>query len=102
MKGRLLALLLLPVLMASCNPFELAKIAARYYAKEICSCIFVVEQTLSYCQNAYANEATKDYPLTLDIDRSKGTVSAEIATASARAQWLGLYQGCRLDADQEK
>ena len=82
------------LLLVSCDALEMARVAARYYAKEICSCLFVVGQTKEYCLKALENELITDYEL--DIDRTKKIVSSKVVFAKAKAEWLGPYKGCRL------
>ena len=67
----------------------------RYYAKETCSCLFVIEQSQEYCKNALKQEG-RPTPA-LSIDHHKKTVHATLFVFfNAQAKRIDRYQGCRL------
>ena len=72
----------------------LASIASNYYAKEICSCVFVIGQSKQYCYKAWQDKKAKNY--SLNIDNDKKVVSTKFFGFSAQAQWTSLHEGCRL------
>ena len=91
-----LSLLAILLTLSSCgDTLKLVNIAPSYSAKEICSCLFVVERSLPYCQNAWESGGrVKGHAL--DIDYDKKTVKARFIIFTAKAQWIDLHQGCRL------
>ncbi|MCY4644154.1 MAG: hypothetical protein OXB88_06000 [Bacteriovoracales bacterium] len=78
------------------KPIKLAKIAAKYYAKETCSCLFVTGQQEEFCREILKQKSVK-IKYSLEIDYTTKTVSSSILTIfRAKAQWQDLHRGCRL------
>jgi hypothetical protein len=65
-----------------------------FYAKEFCSCRYVMGQSLDYC-HSYARQYLPISAFTLDEAAKRVTVRATFVTRSAR--WLGPREGCRLE-----
>ena len=90
--------ILLPmVLMLSSCRLKKLELLVRYYAKETCSCLFVVEQSREYCQKSLKN---RNIPAALvpalTINNNKKTVHAGLFFFYSSAKWIDRYQGCRL------
>ena len=65
-----------------------------FYAKEFCSCRYVMGQGDGYC-HAYATQWLPISTFALDDPARRVTVRATGVTRSAR--WLGVREGCRLE-----
>ena len=101
MRGRLLkrialTLLLLLALTVAWNWTHLRAfpgVLPAFYAKEFCSCRYVMGQSLDYCRG-YARQYLPIGSFALDEAARRVTVRATGVTRSAR--WLGPREGCRL------
>ena len=89
--------------LASCSLLSARRIAAPYYAKELCSCLFVVGQSEEECLRYVRHDlgALDDAPVidtdddaTIDYETRSVTVALLLNTATARYQ--GERLGCRL------
>ena len=92
-----LGLLGLAVLVAAWNWTHLRAfpgVLPAFYAKEFCSCRFVMGQSPDYC-HAYARQYVPISAFTLDETARRVTVRATGVTRSAR--WTGPREGCRLE-----
>jgi hypothetical protein len=67
-------------------------IISAYTAKEYCSCRYVVNNPVEYCQ-AYVKQWL---PSEVQDDEASKTVSASGLGRSNSAAWRGERQGCRL------
>ncbi|MBS1961759.1 MAG: hypothetical protein JST04_06055 [Bdellovibrionales bacterium] len=67
------------------------EILANLYAKELCTCRFVVGQSLERC---YENHAIIMRPTTLEIDEAARTVSVRVLWATAEAKVVSERFGC--------
>lgn len=68
-------------------------IPSRYYAKEMCSCLFVLERDEAFCRN----EVDEYVPLgTITIDRDQKRVHASGFGFESSASVVDLRRGCRL------
>lgn len=65
-----------------------------FYAKEFCSCRYVMRQDLARC-HAYASQYVPITSFVLDESARRVTVRATGTERSAR--WLGPREGCRLE-----
>ena len=74
---------------------KLARMAPHYYAKETCSCMFVMERSQKFCQGAWENEDVKNYSIKVDTD--KKIVRTQFLIFTSKAQWIDPYRGCRLN-----
>ena len=69
----------------------------RYRAKDLCSCIFVMQRDEEYCRNW-----TKASPnlATIKVDTEQKTVkTAAMQYWSGKAVWINEKEGCRLEED---
>lgn len=92
-----LALALLLVAAAAWNWTHLAAfpgVLPAFYAKEFCSCRYVMRQSLDYCHR-YARQYLPISGFELDEAARRVTVRATGVTRSA--SWRGQREGCRLD-----
>ena len=67
----------------------------RYRAKDLCSCIFVMQRDEEYCRNW-----TKASPnlATVRVDMEQKTVeTAAMQYWSGKAKWINQREGCRLE-----
>ncbi len=101
MIARPVLLLIGAAMLSGCAVRE---IAATNYAKELCSCMFVVEQTENYCL-AYVRhdlQVLDDLPIidTDDdavIDRRERTVTVDLLLTRATARYQSDRLGCVLE-----
>ncbi|MFJ3482275.1 amidase [Pseudomonas sp. NPDC090202] len=70
-------------------------IISAYTAKEYCSCRYVMNQPVDYCQG-YVKQWL---PASLHEDAAARLISSSGMGRDSRAQWLGPHQGCRLLPD---
>jgi len=92
MKKTLVCLLLLSLgALQGCSPFF--KVISAHFAKEFCSCLYVVGQSKEYCEE-YAEEyiPTSGYEIHGD---SKEIVAFGLGHRSV-AQFVSTKYGCRL------
>lgn len=69
-------------------------ILPSFYAKEFCSCRYVMGQDVDYC-HAYA---TQYIPISdFKLDETTRTVTVRATGATRTARWLSPREGCRLD-----
>jgi hypothetical protein len=95
--GGALALLLLLSITIAWNWTHLRTfpgVLPAFYAKEFCSCRYVMGQSLDYC-HSYARQYLPISTFALDEAAKRVTVRATFVTRSAR--WLGPRDGCRLE-----
>jgi hypothetical protein len=72
------------------------KVVSSSYAKELCSCLFVVEQELEYCRR-YSKQLL---PVSSEkIDRNKKTVGATALGITSIAVYRSKRFGCGLLGD---
>lgn len=71
-----------------------AQTGTRYVAQTLCSCVFVLERSLSACQGDLIPEFSKT-SVSLDLD-SKFVASRLAAVISAQSTYHPEF-GCRLD-----
>ncbi|MFK3970106.1 amidase [Pseudomonas sp. NPDC087358] len=93
--GIAIALLLLLLAMTWVWRSELylfPSIISAYTAKEYCSCRFVVNNPVDYCQR-YVKQWL---PSTLTEDSTDKRIIASGMGRQSSAQWQGQRQGCRL------
>ena len=78
-------------LLQGCSPFF--KVVSAHFAKEFCSCYFVVGQSRQYCEN-YAEEyiPTSGYEV---IEEAREIVAFGLGFQS-RAKFISKKYGCRL------
>lgn len=67
------------------------EILANLYAKELCTCRFVIGQSLERC---YENHANIMKPTTLEIDEAAKTVHVRVLWAVADARVVSERFGC--------
>jgi hypothetical protein len=80
---------------------ELAKLGAGYHAKNMCTCLFVVEQTEEFCKDmSKTTPNIDDFGGEYIIDREKKSVTAKIIIVQATAQWKDERLGCLLTPAQ--
>jgi len=91
------------LLGAACAPaiapghytFNDAQLGTLYRAKEVCSCLFVMEQTAGYCS---AWTATSPDLVTFTVDDTSKTVEAEaLIEWGAVAHFLDARAGCAIE-----
>lgn len=66
------------------------------FAKEMCSCLFVVEQSQIYCFDYVGQEP----PLTVqrfEVNAAEKTVTAKFLTIKRTARWMSERTGCQLE-----
>lgn len=100
--GRLLATGFLLAIMAGGswlirerrNLKSLSMVPAAFYAKEMCSCVFVMGRENFFC-DAYVRTFV---PVNdISVDRVRGTVEASALWRTARAKYLSKRFGCVLE-----
>ena len=73
---------------------DFPSIISSFYAKQMCSCLFVVGQTEDHCRN----EARQYVPISgYDIDWQARSVTVRGLGRSNRARYVGERYGCVLD-----
>ena len=84
--------LISPFVLTSCDvPFF--RVVSSSYAKEFCSCYFVVQQTENYCK-AYAKQIV---PVSkYSIDSTNQTVLASGLGYETKVAYLGKKEGCKI------
>lgn len=85
------ALALLSILLISGCKFP--KVVSAFYAKEVCSCLFVVGQSEDYCHE-YGKQIIPIW--TKDIDRENKKVKAWGLWESTEARFISLRTGCQI------
>lgn len=85
-------LLFFTVLLTSCDvPFF--KVVSSSFAKEFCSCLYVVGQTENYCK-AYAKQIV---PVSkYEVDHQKKWVQASGLGYQTTVTYLGEKEGCQI------
>lgn len=91
-----LLLLLLRWDRAAAGPVGDIELLMGFSAKESCSCVFVVQQTDAFCQAFGQQEGYP--PLTLIIDHTAKTVTADAGIGKTRLARATDTGGCTLDA----
>lgn len=79
------------LLLTGC--LELAKIVPNYYAKELCSCLFVTEQTEEYCRMSIQQDPP---PQKLKVDYKNKSVSALFYVFKKKAYLVSEEDGCQI------
>jgi hypothetical protein len=94
---RSIALGLLLALAAACDGYDNndLQLVAAYTAKDLCSCLFVMEQTESYCR-AWVKARPEVSVQHIDF-RNKSVQSAAGLFWGATARWESERFGCVLD-----
>jgi hypothetical protein len=95
------------MVLASCSIGEALPVPATYYAKELCSCLFVVGQSEAYCRS-YAQEDIADLgdlPFVDLDDRAKIDFDSRRVTVSllferVTASYVDTRRGCALSPNQ--
>lgn len=89
--------ILLLLVLGGCERYQDndLELLTAYRAKELCSCLFVMEQTEDYCR-AYTVAAPN--LATFKIDREAKEVSTSaVLLWGQRARWISAHDGCRLE-----
>jgi len=73
-------------------------IISSYYAKEMCTCVFVIEQTEPVCHNI-VRQYVPVQEVTIDQEKKRVTVTGLFRTNSASYQ--GPQYGCTLEGSVE-
>lgn len=68
---------------------------ASYEAKEMCSCLWVEQRPLDYCEAWVRQDVVKSQGHT--VDEATRVVEAKALGVTARARYLGSREGCVLD-----
>jgi hypothetical protein len=92
------------LVLGSCSVGEVLPVPATYYAKEMCSCLFVVGQSEAYCR-PYAQEdiaGVGDLPFTnldesAEIDTEKRSVTVSLLMQEATATQTDDRRGCAVE-----
>lgn len=87
---KLLSLCLL-LLLTGC---KFPKAVSAFYAKEVCSCLFVVGQEENYCHD-YGKQIIPIW--TKEIDYKKKTVKAYGLWESTSARFISMRAGCQIE-----
>ena len=78
------------VLLTGC---KFPKVVSSYYAKEVCTCLFVIGQSDKYCQyfgkTIVPTWSTK-------IDKTEKIVKASSLFYSTTAKYLSPHEGCQI------
>lgn len=85
--------ILLFTLILSTSCIELAKIVPNYYAKEMCSCMFVMEQSEEYCLEDIAMDPA---PQKLKVDLKNKVVKSSFYIFKEKAYWISDEEGCQI------
>lgn len=84
-------LFLLTFLLGGC---DIPGLISAYYAKEYCSCHFVMKQDESYCHE----HASQVIPIShKEVDELKQTVTAKALGYEYVAAYMGEQEGCLLN-----
>ncbi|MCY4644132.1 MAG: hypothetical protein OXB88_05885 [Bacteriovoracales bacterium] len=90
---------LLVLLLSSCKLQDMAKIGSRFAAKEMCSCVFVMERSKEFCHGLLRSQINSRRFIGVEVDFDMKSVSASIWKYRAMAQWQSPYEGCQLTFD---
>jgi hypothetical protein len=71
------------------------ELLTAYRAKELCSCLFVMEQSEEYCR-AYTVAAPNLATFKIDPVAKEVSTSAVLLWGQ-RARWVSAHDGCRLE-----
>ncbi len=94
MKSKLIKIFsLLCILVFSTGCIELAKIVPNYYAKEMCSCLFVMEQDRNYCDESIKQDPP---PQKIKVNYKDKTVKAIFYIFKEKAIWVSDEEGCQI------
>ena len=77
----------------------LKETGASFYAKEMCTCIFVLEQNEDYCRN-YTKQYFPLERLNIDYNSENQKVEAEAVGVVRTAVYISERLGCRLQTNQ--
>ena len=75
--------------------FDLPHVVAGYYTKELCSCVFVVGQSESFCKEQVRDDSV--ILSGLKIDTTNKTVSALYIYSLRTSHYRGEKYGCVLE-----
>ncbi len=75
--------------------FDIPEIAARLYAKEFCSCTFVMRQSYKECRSAFGQFIPAFY---VDINPDTKVVDTQVLWVSGRAIYQNDRVGCMTSA----
>ena len=78
------------LVLSSC---KFPKVVSAFYAKEVCSCLFVVGQSEEYCHN-YGKQIIPIW--TKEIDKKNKKVKAWGLWESTQASFISLRHGCQI------
>jgi hypothetical protein len=78
------------LLLSSC---KFPKVVSAFYAKEVCSCLFVVGQTEDYCHE-YGKQIIPIWTKTIDTKNKR--VKAWGLWESTEASFISLRSGCQI------
>ena len=87
---RVIATLLLLLSLSGC---KFPKVVSAFYAKEVCSCLFVEAQSEKYCHE-YGKQIIPIW--TSDIDFKLKKVKAWGLWESTEARFISLRSGCQI------
>lgn len=73
------------------TPFDIPEIAARLYAKEFCSCTFVMKRNFSECKKAFGQFMPAFF---IDINVDAKIVDTQVLWESGRAMYQNDQLGC--------
>ncbi|SMF37068.1 amidase [Pseudobacteriovorax antillogorgiicola] len=95
-----LVMVLLIWLMLNWSDIQLLqRTASAYYAKELCTCLFVLEQDESYC-HSYTKQYVALDDLKVVNEGSLKRVEAQALGIKRTAVWRGARLGCHLERPQ--
>ena len=87
---RILFMFVALLILSGCH---FPKALSSYYAKEVCSCLFVVKQSEQYCHD-FGSELLPNW--STNIDRANKTVKASALFQSTEARFLSERKGCQI------
>ncbi|MBK25483.1 MAG: hypothetical protein CME70_15920 [Halobacteriovorax sp.] len=85
--------LFLVILLFSLSGCKFPKVVSAFYAKEVCSCLFVEKQKEEYCHE-YGKQIIPIW--TKEIDYKNKSVKAFGLWKSTEASFISLRSGCQI------
>lgn len=76
-------------------PKDLVHILGRFQAKQICSCVFVQQQSEAFCVDLVKDSRIPNSWITREVDNSKRLVRTQSIFSTASAVWIDAHSGCR-------